>query len=195
MNKFLSHLPIYIYIKGWGNEWRDEGMNGRKRWPCQHFSFVICPSRFNKRKDAFTPKYSSWYRGRHESILLFCFSPAQFICNSARYETETTLQLIFLTTRASDSQIIPKAHNFSNVLKAAFLTCISLESLKTLRKSLLTFQAFERQCFVKKAELTLWQPWLTAAGVLWALPHFKTDSGKENKLVPLGETAYSLCLG
>lgn len=37
-----------------------EGMNGRKRSPCQHFSFMTCPSRFNKRKDAFTPKYSNW---------------------------------------------------------------------------------------------------------------------------------------
>lgn len=72
-------------------------MNERKRSHCQHFSFMTCPSRFNKRKDAFTPKYSNWYR-RHESILLFCFSPVSFICGSARYESETTLQLIALTT-------------------------------------------------------------------------------------------------
>lgn len=113
----------------------NEGMNERKRSPCQHFSFMACPSRFNKRKDAFTPRYSNWHRRRHESILLFCFSLVPFNWGSARYETETPLQLITLKTWGSDSQIIPKAHNLSNVLKAAFLIYISLESLKTLHKS------------------------------------------------------------
>lgn len=53
-----------------------EGMNGRKKLPSHHFSFMTCLSSFNKQKDAFTPKYSNWYRRQHESIVLFCFSPA-----------------------------------------------------------------------------------------------------------------------